>query len=396
MSGRRTFLGNAAAAAVITKILSLKSFGFATEGQETINPTKSDRDKAGLRGPVKTCIEETNGPRDDRKYSTTTEYSPDGRLLTTRHTGSDGTEWTKTQSYDADGRLTKTSWGKVGDESLYAYDGTGRLLSITSRPENSGRIDFQYDEQGRKTSIQSFDTETLERAQKTAYMGSLWDAAVAWGVGVPVGGNIITIYNDKDLPTEAQLRDSQGRIVTRIVRTYDLNGRISEENQIQENPALMFVATSGIEGQPQPTAAQLEAMNKAMKQMMGGRNGTGTSYAYDDQGRITEIHERNFAFDKVTKTSYNEHGDKSAQVETMANNSTAPAGVAFSMREDGTIVQSDPAAKPTEFPVEMFDGHKVQYAYQYDSYGNWTQQTVNHSYKQGEASSICHRTLTYY
>ena len=158
----------------------------------------------------------------------------------------------------------------------------------------------------------------------------------------------------------------------------------------------MFVATSGIEGQPQPTAAQLEAMNKAMKQMMGGRNGTGTSYAYDDQGRITEIHERNFAFDKVTKTSYNEHGDKSAQVETMANNSTAPAGVAFSMREDGTIVQSDPAAKPTEFPVEMFDGHKVQYAYQYDSYGNWTQQTVNHSYKQGEASSICHRTLTYY
>ena len=396
MSGRRTFLGNAAAAAVITKISSLKSFGFKTEDSETINPTMSDREKAGLRGPVKTCIEETTGPPDGMKYSTTTEYSPDGRLLTTRHTGSDGTEWTKTQSYDADGRLTKTSWGKVGDESLYAYDGTGRLLSITSRPENSGRIDFQYDEQGRKISIQSFDTETLERAQKTSYMGSLWDAAVAWGVGVPVGGNIITIYNGNDQPTEAQLRDGQGRIVTRIVRSYDANGRISEENQIQENPALYFADQFGLEGRPQPTAAQLEGMNTAMKQMMGGRNGTGTSYSYDAQGREIEKRERNSWFAKVTTTSYNEHGDKSAESETMADNSTAPAGVQFSMDENGTIVQSDPAAKPTEFPVEMFDGHKVQYAYQYDSYGNWTQQTVNHSYKQGEASSICHRTLTYY
>jgi hypothetical protein len=123
MSGRRTFLGNAAAAAVITKISSLRSFGFETEGQEKINRRISDREEAGLRGPVKTCVEERTEPPDGTKYSTTTEYSPDGRLLTTQHTGSDGTEWIKTQSYDADGRLTKTSWGKVGepgDESLYA------------------------------------------------------------------------------------------------------------------------------------------------------------------------------------------------------------------------------------------------------------------------------------
>jgi hypothetical protein len=51
MSGRRTFLGNSAAAVVMTKISSLRSFGFTTEGSETINPTMSDREKAGLRGP---------------------------------------------------------------------------------------------------------------------------------------------------------------------------------------------------------------------------------------------------------------------------------------------------------------------------------------------------------
>src|SRR5271170_2507201 len=183
MSGRRTFLGNAAAAAVITKISSLRPFAYVTEGQEKINPKMSDREKAGLRGPVNTCVEEGT------KYSITTEYSPDGRLLTTRTTNTDGPEWVSTRTYDADGRLTKTIWAKLGEpgnESLYAYDGTGRLLSITNHPEKSGRIDFQYDEQGRKTSVQSFDPETLKRAQKTAFAGSAWDVALAGG-GVPVG-----------------------------------------------------------------------------------------------------------------------------------------------------------------------------------------------------------------
>jgi YD repeat-containing protein len=379
MSGRRNFLVSAAAAAVITKISSLRLFGSTTEGQEKINRRISDREEAGLRGPVKTCFEETIGPPDGTKYSTTTEYSPDGRLLTTRHTGSDGTEWIKTQSYDADGRLIKTISGQAnepGTESIFTYD-------------------YHYDEQGRKTMTQSFDPETLKRAQKTAFASSAWDAALADG-GVAVGGKIITTFNENDQPTDVQISDSQSRIVIRIVRSYDANGRMIEEKHIQENPMLRFADKFGTEGRPQPTAAQLETMNKAMKQMMGGRNGTGISYAYDDQGRVTEKHERNFVFDKGTTTSYNEHGDKSAEVETMADNSSVPTGVAFSMDENGTFTASKPAAEPTDLAVEIFDGHKVQYAYQYDSYGNWTQQTVNRSSKQGEASSICHRTLTYY
>ena len=384
MSDRRNFLGSAAAAAVLTKISSLKPFGLAMEDSETNNPTMSDRDKAGLRGPVKTCVEEGT------KYSITTEYSSDGKLLTTRTTNTDGPEWVSTRTYDADGRLTKTIWGKVGEpgnESVYAYDGTGRLLSITNHPEKSGRIDFQYDEQGRKTSVQSFDPETLKRAQKTAFAGSAWDVALAGG-GVPVGGNILTIYNSNDQPTEVQIRDGQGRVVTRIVRSYDANGRLVGEEPVLENPALMMP--------PGFTDAQFEAMNKHRKWMLGGRNGLGTSYGYDEQGRVIEKRERNSWFAKVTTTSYNEHGDKSAESETMADNSTVPTGVQFSMDENGTIVQSDPAAKPTEFPDELFGGTKVSYAYEYDSYGNWTQQTVNHSSKLGDASSICHRTLTYY
>ena len=158
MNGRRTFLGNSAAAVVMAKISSLRPFGFGTEGQETIDPTISERSKAGLRGPVRTCVEETTDPPDSAKYSTTTEYSPDGRLLTTRNTNSDGSGSIRTQTYDVDGRLTKTMWGKVGepgDESLYSYDKTGRPLTITSYPEKSGRIDFQYDERKRQRNAPS-------------------------------------------------------------------------------------------------------------------------------------------------------------------------------------------------------------------------------------------------
>src|SRR5271169_3944719 len=283
MSGRRTFLGNAAAATVITKISSLRLFGSATENQETINPTKSDREKAGLRGPVKTCVEERTGPPDGTKYSTTTEYGPDGRLLTTQHTGSDGSELVSTRTYDTDGRLIKTILGRAnepGTESIFTYDYHYDEQSHKTMTQGFDRKTLEraqsvifsgslyYGEQGRKTMTQGFGPETLERAQNASFSGSLWNAAVAWGVGVPVGGNIQTIYNDQDLPTEAQLRDAQGRIATRIVRSYDLNGRIIEENQIQENPALLVFSMLGEEGEPQFPAAQLEVISTYMKSML--------------------------------------------------------------------------------------------------------------------------------
>jgi hypothetical protein len=85
MSDRRTFLGNAAAAAVMAKMSSFSPFGFAVQGQEAIDSTMSDREKAGLRGPVKTNVEGIVG-----KYPTETEYSPDGRSLVLRTPTSDG------------------------------------------------------------------------------------------------------------------------------------------------------------------------------------------------------------------------------------------------------------------------------------------------------------------
>ncbi len=356
----------------------------------------SDREKAGLRGPLKTCLEETIYPTG--KYVTMTEYSTDGRVLTIRATQADGSQWVSTDKYDTNGHLAKTvsgMLGELGTEIRYEYDDTGRLLTTTNSAETGNRTNFHYDEQGRKTAVQHFDTRTLQRAQSSISSASPWEGALGAGIGVPLGGNITTIYDGNDQPTEAQIRDGEGRIVSRIVRTYDANGRLVEEEPIQENPAVFFADKFGAEGRPQLTAAELEAMNTAMKSLLRGRSATGTSYIYDEQGRITKIHDRNFVIDKVTITTYNERGDKSEERTTIAGNSTIPVGVAFSVGENGALIPDKRATEPTESP-DLSGEERVRFAYQYDSYGNWTQQTANDRSRPNEPSIVRHRAITYY
>jgi len=355
----------------------------------------SDREKAALRGPARTCVEENSLP-DGNKYSTASEYSPDGRLLATRMHNPDGSEWLTARTYDAGGRLAKIVSGKPGEpgsETVYAYNEGGKLLAITNNGGQGGRTDFHYDEQGRKTSIQYFDPIVLERAQNSAFSGSPWDAAFV-GIGVPAGGSLTTIYDENEQPTEAQIRDATGRLVSRFVRKYDANGRILEEEPIQENPALLFAERFAAKGQAQPTAAQLEAMNTAMKSLLRGRTGTGTSYIYDEQGRISKIHDRNFVFDKITIIIYNDQGDKAEERTTLTGNSVIPVGVSYSVDENGVLAPNKPALEPQE--SHLPEPSEVHYAYQYDSHGNWTQQTANYTSSGVASSTARNRKLTYY
>jgi YD repeat-containing protein len=398
MSGRRTFLGNAAAAVVMTKISSLRSLVFAMEGLETNDPTMSDREKAEFRGPVGICIEERDWGEAGRLLSTT-EYSPGGKLLATRTRHATGSEWVTTHRYDAQGRLIATTSGKsdeAGTEATYTYDEAGRLLTITNSPGMGCRIDFHYDrdEQRRKTSIQKFSPEVFKWYKQGVMVESAWTAAQA-GIGIPLGGSVTTIYDDRDQQTELQIRDAEDRLVSRTVRTYDANGRLVEEELIQENPALYFAASFAAEGQPRPTAAQLEAMNKAMKSLLRGGGDTVTSYIYDAQGRVTEMRYRSFWFDKVTTTSYNEHGNKSAEHETITGNSAVPVGTAYSIDEEGTLIPHETVPNTPSVP-EVRQPVVSEYSYKYDSYGNWTQQTVNYASGPDSSSYVYHRTITYY
>ena len=133
----------------------------------------TDRDKAGLRGPVKTVLnEQTLSGADGQQFLMSTtkgRYAPDGRILEQRTKNPDGSEWVTSYTYRPDGRLLKTTTGNAGStdrsETTYLYDGSRRLVAVKSGGNVQTR--YQYDDAGRKSAIESYDSKPLP--PNTAY-----------------------------------------------------------------------------------------------------------------------------------------------------------------------------------------------------------------------------------
>ncbi len=374
------------------QIAETRSLSSATR---TRSADMSDREKAGLRGPVQICVEDVVYPTG--KFSTTYTYDIDGKLLVNSSKSSNGSDWVTTRTYASDGHLLSTVSGKSGDpglESLYSYDDSGRLLSITNNLRKGSRLDFHYDAQGRKSSIQSFAPGSLENRRNTAFDGSAWDAMQS-GFRVPEGGTVVMLYDQNDQPTDAQVRDAQGQIVSRVVRTYGPNGQLSEEKPTFENLAPALIENMPAEQQNQMTPEDIKHMSMVMARVMTGRTPAGTTYTYDSQNRMVSTRERNMVFDKSTTITYNEQGDKAEESTTYAENSIIPIGVEFSVGEDGALIPNKPSAQQPPLP-SLPEPTDIKYSYQYDAYGNWTQQTATDTVHPERPPTVRNRTITYY
>jgi hypothetical protein len=86
-----------------------------------------NREEHGLRGPVKTCVEESTRAAfvaDDGRHfpelnsSYTTEFSEEGRVIETRMRNSDDSEWVSRTLYDSSGNFLKHEWGNAGGRQL--------------------------------------------------------------------------------------------------------------------------------------------------------------------------------------------------------------------------------------------------------------------------------------
>jgi hypothetical protein len=215
--------------------------------------------------------------------------------------------------------------------------------------------------------------------------GSLWNAAVYSGVGVPVGGTLTLVYDNGDKAIEAQFRDDEGRIVNRLIRTYDANGRVLEEKSIQENPELLFDDCDSTEQQPEFSDPEEEIFQTAMTLTLRGQLPSGISYTRDTQGRVIEMREGSFAFFKLTTTRYNKQGYKAGEQIAFVGKSVSPIGAT--------------ASKPAvELPISTVVRVQsdIHYAYEYDGNGNWTQQTQIDRTRPNNPSIVSRRTLTYF
>jgi hypothetical protein len=323
------------------------------------------RERDGLRGPVKTCVEDA--PIYQGRSVTTKEYGLEGKLLSFR-SEMDGqpsfsfsdSDWLETDVRDSQGRLVKKVYGRRGEplgETLYSYDDAGRLQASTTSEHS--RIEFHYQPDGSKISVQTFDPKTIERTRGGASADSDWDGAYG-GFGVPMGGNVTMIYDSNDRPTEMQIRSADGQLVTRILRTYDAQGRLIQEKPVVRNLGLLMLDRMPPEKRAALSPDQMKELSEFFDAL--GKTETGTTFTYDDQGRVTHTRERNILEDKTTSILYNERGDKIRERTTFKNNSVVPIGVPSSSSpeyEDPSLSQKRmKGARPVSFRYSLRLFHK--------------------------------------
>lgn len=347
----------------------------------------SDRDKAGLRGSLKSVLVEQNFPDADGRQlpmSTRTGYAADGRMLEMLHSNPDASQWVTRYIYEPDGRLIKRVWGEVGavpsSETNFSYDEEQRLVEVSSG--GGDQLRYQYDDNGRKSAIETYDSKPLP--PNTAY-ATHWEGSDLGWPPYP-GDSLTTLYNEQGVATGAQLRDAKGNLLAHIVRKFDAKGRIIAEEQIADAPELMIPEELKSKFNPEQ-AKSVGAF------MAGGLHNRAISYVYDDKDRVTERHRSGGVFaDEVTITTYNDHGDKESERTTRIEN--PERGREYSLTEAGTMI---PAGQPK--PAQPPSIFEIQYRYQYDSYGNWIEQTSLMRSRPDapfEPGSIVHRKLTYY
>lgn len=370
---------------IILSVILPLWFAVAQQSPPTGGPM-SDRDKAGLRGPVKSAlVEQSFADADARRFmSTTTEYAPDGRVLEERIVNSDGSQWVTRSTYYPDGRLLKSASGQMGSapnsETTYSYDAERRLVEVKSG--DGSQFHYQYDDKGRKSVIESYDAKPLP--PNTAY-ATYWEGTDLGFAPYP-GGTLTTSYNEQEVATGAQLRDAKGNLVAHIARKFDAKGRIIAEEQFADNAELMI---------PEELKANLspEQAKSLGAFLAGGMQNAAISYQYDDNGRVTERHRTGEIFEEVIVTTYNDRGDKASERTTRAMN--PEVGREYSLTEAGAMI---PEAQPQPAPQPP-STYEIQYTYQYDSYGNWTEQnSVARSAPDApwKPNSIVRRKLTYY
>src|SRR5579872_212429 len=147
----------------------------------------SDREKAELRGPVKTIADD---------YSTTV-FDRDGKIL----------EWRGNTFYGY-------------SERKYSYDQNGKLLRITG--SSTDQVDeFRYDEQGRMTQIRHVPARPQRR--NTAIAAGIVFEVIPEGDSLTDGGTVETSYKERGQPVEKRIVDTEGLILYRILYTYDAN-----------------------------------------------------------------------------------------------------------------------------------------------------------------------------
>jgi YD repeat-containing protein len=209
-----------------------------------------------------------------------------------------------------------------------------------SQPSSRNQVTrFEYSENGRKTRVA---TSTLQPSSDGPYGKDSMLLSLEFGEDLyyptPLGGAVKTLYDENDRPTELQVYVAGGRLIERLVRTYDSAGRPVETKAVVEDISAMFPADFAKELLNQPGAE--EELQRQLSELLGPQREFGKiTYTYDSEGRVTEKHNNFGPTEIVTKFIYNNQGDKIEERTTTSGNPLDAANASAASHAMGICLQ---------------------------------------------------------
>jgi YD repeat-containing protein len=340
----------------------------------------TDREKAGLRGPVQKvmsetymAVMETKVMPDKPNFREENVYLADGRLMSR----SDGTTWKSTYQYDPDGRLQEV-WQSSGHEdhvTRYTYDPQGRLKRVASAKGNAAEFTaetYQYASDGTKTKIWFIPPEA--HGPNVGIHLSIEGSELS--IASPGAASLTTVYDRRGFPTESLAHGPLHELVVRASYICDEEGHIVEEKlEPGHDPA------SGVGDQfPEELRAVVQKVfaSHFMNQHI--------VYKYDKAGNRIEMKREMGAMGSDTRhTRYDGHGNRIFE----ESESRERGGLDFDLNgnEVPETVKIDESRNSTRFE------------YKYDEHGNWTEQVQWSRVEPGKQqfkSMMVKRMLSYF
>lgn len=316
---------------------------------------KTDRERQGLIGPVKSVrvetaeFENSDGQIVEKPWlSDTTTFNQDGWIIEQVSRNPDGSEWRTVNDYSDAGRLHATrgydASGLPNSEVRYIYDDELRLVS-----EQHHNLDgtvttpttYAYD-QGRKVKIEDFDfsseSNVMIGVEGTNTCISAADAK-----------RVETKYDHQGEAVAVRVFNSDGMVVSRIEIVRDALGNPLEEIQYVGDVFPLSLCASGscsTEEIAGLTEEQNAEVTKEIAQLFSpGAPMSNHAHRYDTKGRLVESKLTMMGMEASHQTyTYDDAGNKWEEM---------------SYNQDGTVQ------------------NKAIFRRDYDEHGNWIKELVS-------------------
>jgi YD repeat-containing protein len=317
---------------------------------------RTDRDKHGLKGPVKSVhvetarLEERDGRITEKPWVRhTVTFDQEGRLIEQVNRNPDGSEWRTVNDYSDSGQLLAR---KVYDPSsvpsgewMYVYDVEGRLVAEQYTAQD-GRVTtpttYAYDGDGRKVKTQEYD---LSGGASVMIGIEATHTAVSCGEA----RRVETRYDDHGEAVEVKVFNADGALVSRVEITRDALG-----NPLEEAQYVGDVFPLGPCASDSCSAEEVKALTEEQQAELAAEvarlfsPGTAMSkhtHRYDTEGRLVESKLTMMGMEASRQAyTYDDAGNRSEEA---------------SYGEDGKLAS------------------KAVFTRQYDGRRNWTQELVS-------------------